>query len=106
MKLNFKKHKRIFTSLIVVAAILLVMIAVGYPLGILSENPDGLERVIIDSKGESWLESLASPWVPFLSWIENNYIAAIVGIILSVVIIFAIFKFISYRKKSKSEIQQ
>jgi len=101
LKLNFRSHRKIFASLLLVLVILLVMIAIGYPLGILSEDPDGLERVIIDSNGESWLENLASPWIPFLSWIENNYIAAIIGISLSVVIIFAVFKLISYRKKNQ-----
>jgi hypothetical protein len=77
------------------------MIAIGYPLGILSEDPDGLERVLIDQNGEKWLESLSSIWNPFLSWIENNYIAAIVGVLLSVGIIFGTFKLVSYRRNSR-----
>lgn len=75
------------------------MIFIGYPLGILSEDPDGLERVLIDQNGESWLEGLTSVWIPFLSWIENNYIAAIIGVLLSVLIIFSVFKLISYKKE-------
>jgi hypothetical protein len=74
------------------------MIFIGYPLGILTEDPDGLERVLIDQNGESWLEGLTSVWIPFLSWIENNYIAAIIGVLLSVIIIFSVFKLISYKK--------
>ena len=74
------------------------MIFIGYPLGFLTEDPDGLERVLIDQNGESWLEGLASIWIPFLSWIENNYIAAIIGVLLSVIIIFSVFKLISYKK--------
>lgn len=77
------------------------MIAIGYPLGILSENPDGLERVLIDQNGETWLENLSSIWIPFLSWIENNYIAAIVGVLLSVGLIFGAFKLVSYRRNSR-----
>jgi hypothetical protein len=100
MKVNLKKH-RVLTSLLLIIVILLVMIAIGYPLGILSEDPDGIERVLIDHNGESWLENLASFWVPFLSWIENNYIAAIVGVLLSTAIIFALFKVVSYRKNSR-----
>lgn len=82
-----------------ILVILLVMIFIGYPLGILSEDPDGLERVLIDQNGESWLEGLTSVWIPFLSWIENNYIAAIIGVLLSVLIIFSVFKLISYKKE-------
>jgi hypothetical protein len=90
--------------MLVILVILLVMIAIGYPLGILSENPDGLERVLIENNGESWLENLSSVWTPFLSWIENNYIAAIIGVVMSVVFTFAIFKFISYRKEKRDNI--
>lgn len=100
MKLQLKKH-RILTSLVLIVVILIVMIAIGYPLGILSEDPDGLERVLIDQNGESWLEGLSSVWIPFLSWIENNYIAAIVGVLLSAVMIFAVFKLFAYHKASK-----
>jgi hypothetical protein len=83
---------------LLILVILLVMIFIGYPLGILTEDPDGLERVLIDQNGESWLEGLTSVWIPFLSWIENNYIAAIIGVLLSVIIIFSVFKLISYKK--------
>jgi len=31
------------------------MIAVGFTIGVLSDAPDGLERVLIDQNGESWL---------------------------------------------------
>jgi hypothetical protein len=107
VKLNFKKHRGIFLTLILVVVILLVMIAIGYPLGILSESPDGLERVLIDHNGEPWLENLVSPWIPLLSWIENNYIAAIVGVCLSAIVIFAFFKIVShYKKRQKGDTAQ
>jgi len=100
MNLKFKEH-RILTSILIIVIVLLVMITIGYPLGILSEDPDGLERVLIDQNSESWLEELSSVWVPFLSWIENNYIAAIIGVLLSAIIIFAVFKLFAYRNKTK-----
>ena len=97
MELNLNKHK-ILASVLLILVILLVMIAIGYPLGILSEDPDGLEKVLIDQNGESWLEGLSSVWIPLLSWIENNYIAATIGFVLSVAIIYSAFKLISYKK--------
>jgi hypothetical protein len=79
----------------------MVMLSVGVAIGILSEDPDGLERALIDARGEAWLESLPSPWVPILGWIESDYIAGIIGILLSVVLMVAIFYVIAYIKKKE-----
>jgi cobalt/nickel transport system permease protein len=100
IKLNISKYKRPLTSILAVTMILIAMIAVGFTIGILSGNPDGLERVLIDQNGESWLENLISPWKPLLSWITNDYGAAILGIVITVLIMISIFYFIiRYKKK-------
>lgn len=83
----------------------MTMIAIGFTIGILSENPDGLERVLIDNNGESWLENLPSPWIPLLSWIQNDYIAGIIGIIISAGLILFAFYVIKY-KRNKTELSQ
>jgi hypothetical protein len=81
---------------------LTIMITVGFAIGILSEDPDGLERALIDSRSEEWLEGLSSPWQPILGWINNDYIAGILGIVLSVVLMSIIFYVIIYMKKEQS----
>ena len=76
------------------------MVAVGFTIGILSGAPDGLERVLIDQNTEEWLDNLASPWIPLLSWITNDYGAAIIGIVISILIISStFFLIIRYKKK-------
>ncbi|MFX0001942.1 MAG: energy-coupling factor ABC transporter permease [Candidatus Hodarchaeota archaeon] len=101
IKINISKYKRPVTSVIIVLGTLILFIAVGFTIGILSTAPDGLERVLIDQNGESWLESLVSPWVPLLSWISNDYGAAIVGIVISIVVMSSTFYLIiKYKKKS------
>lgn len=92
----------LITVLTVIAALMLV-IAVGFTIGFLSENPDGLERVLIDYYGEEWLENLFSPWIPFLSWITNDYIAGILGIVLSIAVLMSTFYLITRFKKRKLE---
>jgi hypothetical protein len=86
--------------LIIIVALILA-ISVGFTIGFLSENPDGLERVLIDYYGEEWLENLYSPWVPFLSWISNDYVAGIIGIVLSIVVLMGTFYVITRLKKKK-----
>ena len=82
----------------------MIMIAVGFSLGILSEDPDGLERALIDARSEEWLEGLPSVWDPILGWIESDYIAGLVGIALSVSLMVAIFyAIVKVKQKSKSE---
>ncbi|MFX1375696.1 MAG: energy-coupling factor ABC transporter permease [Promethearchaeota archaeon] len=102
--INITKYKRPLISIFAVTGVLMLMIAVGFTIGILSGDPDGLERVLIDQNGESWLESLASPWIPLLSWITNEYGAAILGIILTILVISSIFYLtIRYRNKNNLE---
>jgi len=88
----------IITVLVIVAALMLVL-ATGFTIGFLSENPDGLERVLIDIHGEEWLENLISPWVPILSFITNDYVAGIIGIVLSITLMTGVFYLISKKKE-------
>jgi len=96
---KLKRYKwPIITVLVIIVALMLVL-ATGFTIGFLSENPDGLERVLIDMHGEEWLENLISPWIPILSFITNDYVAGIVGIILSITLITGVFYLISKKKK-------
>ncbi|MFX0042532.1 MAG: energy-coupling factor ABC transporter permease [Candidatus Hodarchaeota archaeon] len=100
--LNISKYKKPIMSVLVVVGTLIVMITVGFTIGILSDDPDGLERVLIDYNGESWLENLVSPWIPLLSWITNNYGAAILGILLSIIVMSSTFYLIIRYKNRTS----
>ncbi len=77
----------------------MLVLATGFTIGFLSENPDGLERVLIDIHGEEWLENLISPWIPILSFITNDYVAGIIGIVLSITLMTGVFYLISKKKK-------
>jgi len=77
------------------------VLTVGFTIGFLSENPDGLERVLTDYYDEEWLENLFSPWIPFLSWLNNDYVAGIVGIVLSVAVLMGTFYLFAHFKKRK-----
>lgn len=98
---DLDKYKWPILTIIIITMGLMIMIAVGFTIGILSEDPDGLERVLIDARGETWLENLPSPWEPILGWIESDYIAGIIGIILSVVLIMSAFYLIIYLRKTR-----
>lgn len=101
---DIKRYKGVIITLILVIVVLMIMIAVGFTLGILSEDPDGLERALIDARSEEWLEGLPSLWDPILGWIESDYIAGIVGIALSVSLMIGIFYLIvKLKQKGKSE---
>ncbi|MFX1379056.1 MAG: energy-coupling factor ABC transporter permease [Promethearchaeota archaeon] len=102
--LNIGKYKRPISSVFIVIGTLLLMIAIGFTLGFLSNSPDGLERVLIDLYGESWLENLVSPWIPLLSWITNDYGAAIIGIVLSLIVMSSTFYLITKYKKKISTV--
>ena len=78
------------------------MIGVGFIFGILYDTPDGLERVLIDQNGESRLENLVFYWIRLLSWITNDYGVAIVGIVLSVLLMSSAFYIIIHYKKKNS----
>ncbi len=96
---EISRYKWPLITVVVVIVALMFVIAVGFTLGFLSENPDGLERVLIDINGEEWLENLISPWIPILSWVTNDYIAGIIGIVLSIAIMTGVFYLITYLKK-------
>ena len=98
---EFDKYKWPILTIIIIVVGLMIMITVGFTIGILSEDPDGLERVLIDARSEKWVEGLASPWEPILGWIESDYIAGIIGIILSIVLIMSAFILIIYLKKTQ-----
>jgi cobalt/nickel transport system permease protein len=102
VSINISKYKKPFTSVLAVIGALLFMIAVGFTIGILSDAPDGLERVLIDQNGESWLENLVSPWIPLLSWVTSEYGAAVLGIILTALIMSSTFYFIIRYKRKNS----
>jgi uncharacterized membrane protein len=96
---EFEKYKWPILTVVIIIVVLMVMIAIGFAIGILSEDPDGLERVLIDARGEEWLENLSSPWEPILGWIESDYVAGIIGILLSIILMCAVFYVIIYLKK-------
>jgi hypothetical protein len=96
---EISRYKWPLITVVVVVASLMFVLAVGFTIGFLSENPDGLERVLIDINGEEWLENLISPWVPILSWVTNDYVAGIIGIVLSIAIMTGVFYLITYLKK-------
>ena len=96
---EIEKYKWPILTIIFIIIGLLVMLTVGYTIGILSDDPDGLERALIDARGEKWLDGLSSPWKPILGWIENDYIAGILGILLSVIVMVSVFYLIVYLKK-------
>ena len=99
--LSLKNNKKPIISIIVIAGVLMVMIAVGFTIGILSTNPDGLERMLIDANGEAWLESLPVFLQPIFGWLENEYVVGILGMALTVTIIVGTFYTIGYIKKKK-----
>ncbi len=96
-----KRNKWPLITILIIITTLMFVLAVGFRIGFLSENPDGLERVLTDYYSEEWLENLFSPWIPFLSWLTNDYIAGIVGIVLSIVVLMGTFYLITRFKRSK-----
>ena len=98
---KFEEIKWPILTILIIIAVLMVLLAVGFTIGILSDDPDGLERSLIDARGEDWVEGLESHWDPILGGIENEFIAGIVGILLSVGVMIAIFYVILYAKKRK-----
>ena len=102
---DLKKYKGPLLSILIIFIVLAVMITIGFTIGILSNDPDGLERALIDAQGEEWVEGLSSPWEPIFGWIDNDYIVALIGISLTVLFIVAIFMLISFlaKQKRKSE---
>lgn len=101
---EISRYKWPLITVVVVVASLMFVLAVGFTIGFLSENPDGLERVLIDINGEEWLENLISPWTPILSWVTNDYVAGIIGIVLSIAIMTGVFYLITYLKKRDTKL--
>jgi len=99
---NIKKYKRPIISVAVIIGVLLLIISVGFTIGFLSNDPDGLERVLIDQNGETWLKNLPSSWVPLFSWITNDYGVAILGIVVSISTMSSVFYLIIHYKKRNS----
>ena len=99
--IELKRFKRPLISVLIIIAALMLVLAIGFTIGFLSEDPDGLERVLIDLYGEEWLDNLNSVWKQILIWITNDYVAGIVGIILSITLMIGVFYLISYSKKKK-----
>lgn len=96
---KFEEIKWPILTILIIIVFLMVLLAVGFTIGILSDDPDGLERALIDARGEDWVDSLQSPWDPILGGIESDFISGIVGILLSVALMIAIFYLIAYAKK-------
>ena len=94
-------YTKSFIAIGIITGILMVMVAVGFTIGILSEDPDGLERALIDARSEEWVEELPSPWDPYLGWIDNDYVAGIIGILLSVFLIMGVFYLIIFLKQKQ-----
>ncbi|MFO7795263.1 MAG: hypothetical protein ACQERB_02795 [Promethearchaeati archaeon] len=96
---DFERYKWPVITLVVTSVVLMIMLSIGFTVGILSEDPDGLERVLEDLK-------VAEPeafWVPFFSFITNDYVAGILGLILTTVIIGGVFYLITNSKKKRTE---
>ena len=83
--------------IVVVTTVLILMIAFGITIGIVSADPDRLERMIEDAG----VEEPAGFFEPLLAWIQNEYIVAIVGILLIIGITLTTFYLIGFIKKQK-----
>jgi hypothetical protein len=95
---NWKIYKTPIIILVITIIALGLLLAFGFTLGIISNNPDGLERVLEDfGVGE-----LHDFWYPIFAWIENEYIAGILGIVLSMIIIGGVFYLLSFFKHKHS----
>ena len=93
--LSLKESKKPIITILVVIVGLLVIMAVGFTIGILSTDPDGLERVLLDAG----VEEPEAFFTPLLAWIENDFIIAILGIGMTAVIITATYYTLGYIKK-------
>ena len=84
----------------------MLALGVGFTIGMLSNDPDGLERTLIDAmggdeEGEVWIEDLISPWNPPLGNIPSQYLVGIIGIISTFIIMIVLFRGIIIFKKKK-----
>ncbi len=100
------KLKQSIITLGIITGVLMLALGLGFTIGILSNDPDGLERTLIDGngggeEGETLIEDLPSSWNPPLGNIPNEYLVGIIGIISSFVIMVVIFRGIVVLKKKK-----
>ncbi|MBD3255842.1 MAG: hypothetical protein GF383_12165 [Candidatus Lokiarchaeota archaeon] len=100
---DISDYKWSIITIVVIIGVLMLMIAVGFTIGILSEDPDGLERALIDARSEEWLEGLPSPWEPILGWVESDYVAGIIGILLAIALMTIVFYIIIVLKKKAND---
>ncbi len=97
LKDTIKQYKTPIITILVVVLVLMIMLAVGFQIGILSTNPDGLEKTLEDAgvqEPEPFFEA-------FLGWITNDYIAGILGIILTITFVLATYYIVLYVKKKR-----
>jgi len=94
---KLKEYKWPLITIFSTIIVLIIMLSIGYTLGFLSENPDGLERVLEDAGHEGG----GDIWTPILSWIENNYLAGIIGIVLITLIVIGFFYLNKWSKTRK-----
>ncbi|MHA1883429.1 MAG: hypothetical protein ACXAAI_00725 [Promethearchaeota archaeon] len=100
--MRLKKYRSFIILTVLIVGMLMLLMSIGFRLGFLSNNPDGLERVLIDQKGEYWVENLTSPYVPLLNWISNDYVAGIIGVVLTLGIIMSVFYTLKRVKKKNN----
>lgn len=100
--MRLRKYRSFIIFIVLIVGMLMLLMSIGFTLGFLSNNPDGLERVLIDQKGENWVENLTSPWLPLLNWISNDYITGIVGVVLTLGIIMSVFHTLKRVKKKNN----
>lgn len=96
---SLKNYKMPIITIIVVVCVLLFFVAFGETLYLLSSNPDGLEKTLLDA-GTGEPESAIAPLLGFL---ENDFVIAIIGIILIVMISIAIFYLVAFLKNKRNQ---
>jgi len=75
----------------------MLALSLGFVVGVLSSDPDGLERTLIDGngggeEGETWIDNLPSLWNPPLEFIANDYVIGTIGIVITFILMFGIFR--------------
>ena len=101
------KLKQPFVTLAILTGVLMLALSLGFTVGLLSNDPDGLEKTLIDGngggeEGETWIEDLPSFWNPPLEFIANDYIIGIIGIAFSFILMIGVFRLRILLKKKTS----
>ncbi|MHA2009021.1 MAG: hypothetical protein ACXABO_16565 [Promethearchaeota archaeon] len=101
------KLKQPIITLVIIMGVLMLTLGLGFRVGILSRDPDGLTRTLIDGngsgeEGEIWMEDLLSPWSSPLGNINNEYFTGIIGIAFTFVLMLGIFRVITVFNKKKN----